>query len=153
MDTRPSISTGRAGSRTTVPAFGALHHVEITVTDLARSAAWYRELLGMELLTEQRHRGGRVVLWRPGTAVVIGLDEHVAEAGEQFACRRAGLDHILMSVPSRGELDAWHAWLTSRGVCCSEVRDVTEPFPFAQVSFTDPDGVALELIHAPVPVR
>jgi glyoxylase I family protein len=34
---------------------------------------------------------------------------------------------------------------------CSAVRDVTEPMPFALLTFTDPDGVAFELIHVPAP--
>lgn len=149
METTVPTTTGPA---TAAPAIGDLHHVGITVTNLARSVAWYQEVLGMELLMEELHAGGRtVVLWRPGTGVDIGLDEHHANEGEPFACHRTGLDHVSMSVPTRGGLDTWHAWLTGRGVPCSAVRDVTEPFPFALLSFTDPDGVALELIHAPAP--
>jgi glyoxylase I family protein len=144
-DTAPSADAG-----TTPPDVTTLHHVGITVTDLARSVAWYREVLGMVPVMEERYAGGRtVVLVRPGTAVDIGLDEHEANEGERFAPHRTGLDHVSIAVPSRAELDVWHAHLTARGVECGAVRDVTEPIRFALLTFTDPDGVALELIHIP----
>src|SRR5690348_8538869 len=83
------------------PALGAIHHVGITVTDLARSVAWYRRVLGM-VVAEERYPGGRtVVLIRPGTAVDIGLDDHDANEGERFAPHRTGLDHVSLAVPSR----------------------------------------------------
>ena len=152
MSTGLSTEVSAAAPATAAPALSTLHHVGITVTDLARSVTWYQEMLGMVVLMEERYPGGRtVVLMRPGTGVDIGLDEHDANEGEPFACHRTGLDHISLSVPTRAELDEWHAWLTSRGIPCSDVRDITEPFPFSLFSFTDPDGVALELIHAPVP--
>jgi glyoxylase I family protein len=150
MSTTPATTVRPAGARTGPPAVASLHHVGITVTDLTRSLAWYREVLGMVPVMEERYPGGRtVVLLRPGTAVDIGLDEHEANEGERFAPHRTGLDHLSVSVPTRGDLDAWHDHLTSLGVECSEVRDITEPMPFSLVTFSDPDGVALELIHVP----
>jgi glyoxylase I family protein len=135
---------------TAMPTIAALHHVGITVTDLARSVAWYGEMLGMMPVMEERRPGGRtVVLMRPGTTVDIGFDEHEANQGEPFGCHRTGLDHLSLAVANRTELDAWHEWLTGRDVECSDVRDITEPVPFALFTFTDPDGVALELIYAP----
>jgi glyoxylase I family protein len=131
------------------PPLAALHHVGITVTDLARSVAWYGEVLGMVPVMEERYPGGRtVVLIRPGSAVDIGLDEHETNDGEPFACHRTGLDHLSLSVDSRAELDTWRAWLSTHGVACSPIREVTDPMPFAVFQFTDPDGVALELIYA-----
>jgi glyoxylase I family protein len=130
------------------PAVTTLHHLGITVTDLTRSVTWYREVLGMVPIMEEHYPGGRtVVLNRPGTAVDIGLDDHEDNEGERFAPHRTGLDHLSIAVPSRPELDTWHAHLTARGVECSPVRDIDGPMRFALVTFSDPDGVALELIH------
>lgn len=102
--------------------------------------------------------GGALSRWAdrragpPGQRTVdIGLDEHEANEGERFAPHRTGLDHVALAVPSRAELDTWQAHLTACGVECSAVRDVTEPMPFALLTFTDPDGVAFELIHMPAP--
>jgi glyoxylase I family protein len=154
MDTALAAETGPAHTTPTPtpPALATIHHVGITVTDLTRSLAWYREVLGMVPVMEERYPGGRtIVLVRPGTAVDIGLDEHEANEGERFAPHRTGMDHVSLAVPSRAELDTWQAHLTACGVECSAVRDVTEPMPFALLTFTDPDGVALELIHVPAP--
>lgn len=130
------------------PALAALHHIGITVTDLERSVRWYGEMLGMVQWMEERYPGGRTAgLMRPGTHVHLGLDAHERNAGEPFAPHRTGLDHLALSTTSRDELDAWHAYLVERGVDCSEVRDVLEPAPFALFTFTDPDGVAIEIIH------
>ena len=37
---------------------GGLHHVGITVSDLDRSLAFYRDLLGMEVVFTQEKEGG-----------------------------------------------------------------------------------------------
>jgi glyoxylase I family protein len=142
--TTPTAATVEA------PPLGTIHHVGITVTDLARSVAWYCDVLGMVPVMEESYPGGRtVVLFRPGSAVDIGLDEHEVNEGERFAPHRTGLDHVSLGVASRADLDAWHRHLVGRGVDCSAVREVTEPLPFALLTFADPDGVALELIHMP----
>jgi len=136
------------------PPLAALHHVGITVTDQERSIRWYREMLGMVQWGEERHPGGRTaLLMRPGTHVHLGLDSHEANAGEAFAPHRTGLDHLSFMITTREELEAWHAHLTGRGVGCSEVRDVViESVPASLLTFTDPDGVALEMIYmAPTP--
>jgi glyoxylase I family protein len=146
MHERQTAPTAVAGD--TIPALVGLHHVGITVTDLERSLHWYREMLGCVPVFEETYPGGRVVvLVRPGTAVDIGLDFHERNEGEPFAAHRTGLDHLALSTTSRAELDAWHAHLTAKGVACSEIKDITEPFPFSLFSFTDPDGVALEIFH------
>ena len=68
---------------------------------------------------------------------------------KQLAALHAGtgLDHLALSAPTRAELDAWRAYLTAKGVECSEIKDITEPLAFSLFSFTDPDGVALEIFY------
>jgi glyoxylase I family protein len=130
------------------PPLASLHHVGITVTDLDRSVTWYGEMLGMVQWMEETYPGGRTAgLMRPGTHVHVGLDAHDRNDGEDFAPHRTGLDHLCFGVASRAELDDWRAHLTARGVACSEIRDYTEPIPFALFTFADPDGVALELMY------
>lgn len=143
---KPTTTTPEADVQ--IPALVNLHHVGITVTDLQRSIRWYGEMLGMVVVMEATYPGGRVVVMiRPGTAVDIGLDWHEANEGEAFAPHRTGLDHLALGTTSRAELDAWHAYLVGKGVECSEIRDVTEPLAFSLFSFTDPDGVALEMFY------
>jgi hypothetical protein len=72
---------------------------------------------------------------------------HVQEARRRVdpadPVRRARLD-ALDAVIALGD---WHAHLTGRGVACGEIRDYAEPVPFSLFTFTDPDGVALELMY------
>lgn len=146
MQETQTASSADTGTR--IPELTALHHVGITVTDLERSEQWYGEMLGMVRVMEHFYPGGRVVvLVRPGTAVDIGLDSHECNEGEPFAPHRTGLDHLALSAPSRAELDSWHTYLTAKGVECSDIKDITEPLAFSLFSFTDPDGIALEIFY------
>lgn len=132
----------------TPPGLAALHHVGITVTDLERSVHWYGEVFGMVQWMKECFPGGRSAgLMRPGTNVFLGLMAHEGNAGEGFAPHRTGLDHLTFAATTRDELRGWHAHLISRGVDCSDVREYGEPMPFALFTFSDPDGVALEIIH------
>jgi glyoxylase I family protein len=145
MEARTATATT---TDTPIPALAGLHHVGITVTDLERSVQWYSEMLGLVQVMEHFYPGGRVIVMvRPGTAVDIGLDYHERNEGEPFSPHRTGLDHLALSATTRAELDAWHAYLTGKGVECSEIKDITEPLAFSLFSFTDPDSVALEIFY------
>lgn len=129
------------------PPLTGIHHVGITVTDLARSLAWYTEMLGMVHWGEERYPGGRTaLLMRPDHSVHLGLDEHERNAREPFEPHRTGLDHLSLAVASRADLERWHAVLTARGADCDPVKEVVAPAPCALFSLRDPDGVALEII-------
>ena len=141
-DTAPSPDLG-----TTPPGVTTLHHVGITVTDLARSVAWYREVLGMVPVMEEHYAGGRtVVLVRPGAAVDIGLDEHEANEGERFAPHRTGLDHISFGLPDSAALEQWRARLDELGIAHGGVKKAHYG---SGISFRDPDNIGLEFFIAP----
>ena len=130
------------------PPLVALHHIGLTVTDLERSVRWYGQMLGLVQWMEETYPGGRTAcLVRPGTHVHIGLDSHTANEGEPFGPHRTGLDHLSLAVSSRSELDQWHAHLTDNGVECSTIKECFEPARFSLFTFSDPDGIAFELIH------
>ncbi|MBA0125321.1 VOC family protein [Haloechinothrix sp. YIM 98757] len=142
------LTTPSTPNTETPDGLAALHHVGITVTDLERSVQWYSEMLGMVQWMEEKFPGGRSAgMMRPGTQVYLGLITHDQGEGESFAPHRTGLDHLSFSAATRDELRAWHAHLSDRGVPCSDVREYREPIPFALFTFTDPDGVALEVMH------
>ena len=92
----------------TIPPVSSIHHIGITVCDVAASEAWYARVLGFERLMLGPHNGGTgytVLIHRPGTTVDIGLDHHDANEGESFAEHRTGLDHLSISVARRDDLD------------------------------------------------
>ena len=132
---------------------GAIHHLRLTVTDVARSREFYTTLLGFEVAAESPPPGdpaaeavypllwGGVVLVRDG--FLMGL-RPVAPAGDRFDENRVGLDHLSFSVGSREELDAAVELLDERGVPHGEIKTL-EGFGIHVLPFRDPDNIQLEL--------
>ncbi len=131
-----------------------LHHLRITVTDLARSRAFYEDVLGFEVAAESpgdpsdpavrddpAQLYGGVVFATNG--ILFGL-RPVAAGGDAFVSTRVGLDHVSFAVASRADLEAAAAALQERGIEHGEVIEMA-PFGIAILSFSDPDGVHLEL--------
>ena len=64
-----------------MPDIASIHHVSFTVTDLDRSVAWYKEVLGLAELMREDHpdrNGYAIVLGKPETALSASrlLEEH-----------------------------------------------------------------------------
>jgi len=122
-----------------------LFETHLTVSDLGRSTAFYRDVVGLELAYEVPERGA-AFLWagRPGRAMLglwslgsapLGLSLHVAFS--------ATLDDVLVA----------GARLRSLGVTPLSFfgEETDEPsvigwMPAAAVYFRDPDGHLLELL-------
>lgn len=142
----------RAQSAEPTSHLAGLHHVGLTVSDVAASEVWYGRVIGLRRMFVESHYGGdgegyAVILGAEGLPFNVGLDHHPDNAGERFDHTRTGLDHVCFCVPDRAALDAWAAHLTREGVVHSGVTAV-DGTPFAVVNFRDPDGIALELICA-----
>jgi len=131
-----------------------VHHIRLTVTDLARSRAFYSEVLGFEVAAESdgdphdpavrddpTKLYGGVVFQTNG--MLFGL-RPVADADDRFVSERVGLDHLSFTVASRDALVDAAAKLEERDVPHGDVIDLAA-FGIAILSFSDPDGVHLEL--------
>ena len=131
-----------------------LHHLRLTVTDLQRSRAFYTEVLGFEVAAESpgdpsdpavradpAQLYGGVVFATNG--ILFGL-RPVAAGDDVFVAERVGLDHVSFAVASRADLDAAAAKLEARGIEHGEIMELPS-FGLAILSFSDPDGVHLEL--------
>ena len=125
-----------------------LHHVTVICSDLQRTTAFYRDLLGLALVRETvndddpdaRH------FWfgHPGDGgVLVSFMEYPAlEPG------RVGVGsthHFAFAVASAAELAAWRDWLRSREVACT---DVFERGGLRSIYLRDPDGHIVELATA-----
>ena len=128
-----------------------IHHVRLTVTDLARSREFYSEVLGFDVAAESEGSpddpaqlyGGMVFVTN---GMLFGL-RPVAPGDDRFVSERVGLDHLSFTVASRDALVEAKDRLEERGVPHGEVVDL-EAFGIAILSFSDPDGVHLELTAA-----
>jgi glyoxylase I family protein len=125
-----------------MPTITNIHHVAFTVTDVQRSAAWYRDLLGMvEVLAGDDDTVCYRVLAHPASGVVIGLRQYASGANDAFDELRTGLDHLAFGVTSAEELDAWQSELAARDIPFTPAAET----PIGTVVvFRDPDGVQLE---------
>jgi catechol 2,3-dioxygenase-like lactoylglutathione lyase family enzyme len=130
-----------------MPPITGVHHLSLTVTDLDASAAWYREVFGLQQVMEETHEGGRaLVFMQPETGVFLGLHAHDGNDGRPFGESRTGLDHVSFSVGSRDDLAEWEKTLRDRGAVVSPISD--QPWGSVLV-FRDPDNIQLELCAPP----
>lgn len=134
----------------------AIDHLDLVVTSLERSLAFYRELLeplgyvrASEIVGE---RGERVVyLGRPGGMGSVSLRERRSEAHPVPYDRYAvGLHHLAFAATSREQVDERAAWLRARGAHIETAPRAYDYAPgYYAVFFHDPDGLKLELVHRP----
>ncbi len=130
----------------------SIAHIRLTVTDIARSRAFYERVFGWPVAVEvpadadQATRdalaflfGGVIYQFGDG---LVGL--RPVESGS-FDEDRVGLDHLAFAVGSRAELDEAAATLDGIGVAHGEIKDIGQGFI---LEFRDPDNIALEL-YAP----
>ena len=118
------------------------HHIAFTVRDADRSAAFYRDLLGMQVLMEGNEEEVRFrILAHPQSGWVIGVRQYPGHADGEFSEFRTGLDHFAFTVDTRAELEAWQARLDEQGVPYTPIAET----PIGTVIvFRDPDNIQLE---------
>jgi glyoxylase I family protein len=126
-------------------------HVRLTVTDIARSRAFYDQVFALPVAFEvpadadEQTReslgflyGG--VIYRLGSGL-LGL-RPVAPDGDRFDEDRVGLDHLSFRLADASAVHAAAAQLDELGVPHAGVKDLGRA---VLLEFRDPDGIALEL--------
>jgi len=120
-----------------------VHHIRLIVTDPVRSRDFYTSLLNFKVAAELPPgyvlSNGNILL-----GVTPPWDASQAIPGDRFSPHRVGLDHLSFGVANRAELHKAAALFDERGVEHGEVRDLP-PFGIIILSFSDPDGIQLEL--------
>jgi catechol 2,3-dioxygenase-like lactoylglutathione lyase family enzyme len=127
---------------------GALHHVDLTVSDFRRSKDFYAKvlpLMGFERLPKEFG----AVAWRG--ASIIAIQPAKPEERDRIHSRYApGLHHLAFRAPSRAAVDGLHAELVTLGVV---ILDPPTDYPYSAgyyaVFFADPDRMKLEYVHCP----
>ena len=128
-----------------------IHHLDLVVTSLERSVAFYRELL--EPLGYSRVGGivgeqGEDVRYVSGGGASIGIRE--AKVAGEYDRYRVGVHHVAFEAPSRDVVDERHRWAVERSVEIESPPKEYDYMPgYYAFFFYDPDGIKLEIVHAP----
>ena len=136
-----------------IPLPSGFSHVRLTVTDIARSRAFYERVFGFTVAYEAPPEdsdqstkdalgflfGGVIYSFGPGN--LLGL-RPVAQTGDAFDEDRVGLDHLAFRLSSKDDLDAAVAVLDELGIRHDGPKNLGVMWI---LEFRDPDGVALEL--------
>ena len=132
-----------------MPEIMGFSHIDLTVTDCARTAAWWADVLGFTLVNQVRRDTYECqsLIHPASIAVTVMTHDGTVEAGP-FDERRVGLDHLAFRVVDRDELQRWVAHLDERGVPHTGIID-TGYGP--TVVFRDPDNMQLEFYVHPNP--
>lgn len=136
----------------------SVHHVQITVRDMAVSVPFYDRLmprLGLQRRTEstiESHALHVVEYSTPRFAFAIS-SPRASVAGERLHRRRPGsLHHLAFRADSRAEVDRLYGELRQIGATIvSPPRAYAEYVPpgYYAVFFKDPDGIKYEIVHTP----
>lgn len=142
MDIAEGIAT--AGSAV-APTSGAIHHLEIYVTDLEASARFWGWLLGRFGYEPFQEWDDGISFRTPGTYLVFVA---APDAGTSLNRRQPGLNHIAFGLATTSDVDDLRADLAGR-----EVRLLYDDrYPHAggadhyAVFFEDPDGIKVEVV-------
>jgi glyoxylase I family protein len=120
------------------------HHVSLSVSDLGKSAEWYRETLGFETDAEIEGNGFRRSRLRaPGSGLTLTLTAHEQQSGEPFDERRAGVDHIAFNAGSAEAVQELKGRFEELGVVHSDVKQAASGS--AMITLRDPDNIQLEV--------
>jgi catechol 2,3-dioxygenase len=118
-----------------LPASLRVGTVELTVTDLERSVAFYENAIGLEL---HRREDGRAALGAGGEDLLVLVEE----ADARPAGRHAGLYHFALLHPSRLELArAAHRLAATR----TRISGASDHGISEAIYLPDPDGNGIEL--------
>jgi catechol 2,3-dioxygenase-like lactoylglutathione lyase family enzyme len=129
---------------------GVVHHIDLTVRDVAASAPFYDALLGFlgyarvkqeaDLHVWDLIRDGR---FAGGVALRAARSRH---PHDRYA---AGLHHLAFHAADRADVDRAHALMADKG---ATILDPPADYPqygagYYAVFLADPDGLKLEVVH------
>ena len=131
-----------------MPELMGISHIDLTVSDCDRAAAWWQDVVvGFTLVnrTSTDTFETRSMVHPSGVAVTVMCHNGTAEMGA-FDERRVGLDHLAFRVADTDELQRWVTHLDEKGVTHSGIIDIGYG---ATVVFRGPDNMQLEFYVHP----
>ncbi len=133
---------------------GLISHLDLNVSDPARSIPFYGlllEYLGLERVDEEDGRCVWAQQLPGGTWWGIEIRAPRGEAPRSHHERYSpGIDHLAFHAESRADVDGVYQLLVAAG---HEVADPPAEYDYTDdyyaVAFDDPDGIRLEVVHEP----
>jgi glyoxylase I family protein len=133
-----------------------VHHVDLVVSSIERSLAFYRDLLGplgFTRIGEVEGERGETIWYLGGPGSSVGL----RQAPDQKTLRLGGVDryeiglhHVAFEAHSHAVVDERHEWLVAAGATIESPPSEYSYMPgYYAVFFYDPDGIKLEIVHVP----
>ena len=137
-----------------MPVRGSISHLDLNVSDPARSLPFYGLVLGHLGLHQSLVSADRCI-WEQSLPGGGSWGIEVRAPREPTAGRRheryaPGIDHLALHAESRADVDGLHAALMNAGY---DVADPPAEYDYTPgyyaVAFDDPDGIRLEVVHEP----
>ena len=134
---------------------GSLSHVDLTVTDLSRSAPFYDQVLGKLGYERLPEAGAGAPCWgvsdAAGGVFSIALQPARPGSADRPHDRYApGLHHLAFHVDSRADVDGFYQFLQEiRAAILDAPAEYSYTPGYYAVFFADPDGLKLEVVHEP----
>jgi len=129
---------------------GGVHHIDLTVRDVAASAPFYEALLGFLGYVRVKRQPALHVwdLVRDGR-IVGGIALRAAQSERRHDRYSAGLHHLAFHAADRADVDRAHALMAETG---ATILDPPADYPqygagYYAAFFSDPDGLKLEVVH------
>ena len=130
-----------------MPRLNGSTHINLTVSDIARSSEWYCRVLGFTVVREATPEESGFTfhtLVHSGSLASVVLGQADEPDPSPFTERRIGLHHLAFHVPDRADLPEWAAHLDSVGVEHSGVKELFLEAGHG-IWLRDPDDIWLEL--------
>lgn len=116
-----------------------IHHIELTVSNLETSKAFYKKLPGLKIVANYP---GFIMF--SGNGFYFGITDHKGRQKEKrFDELNVGLDHFSFSVEHKEELDEAIEFFDRGKIAHGEIKKLSNGQ--LVLAFRDPDNIQLEL--------
>lgn len=123
----------------------AVHHLTLTVTDLARAIEFYTTNLGFQKAMDLSPT--RVLLANGKAILALTEAPDLARVipNDRFDENRVGLDHVSLNVNNHNKLEEAVRHFDEQGISHGEIKDLGPGLGVYVLAFRDPDNIQLEL--------
>jgi catechol 2,3-dioxygenase-like lactoylglutathione lyase family enzyme len=131
---------------------GTIHHIDLTVSDLMVSAAFYEMVLGFLGYRRTSTRPDYVDWNLPGgDGLLCSVGLKAARSDRQHDRYSVGLHHLAWHAADRADVDSLHELLVGQKAAILDPPTEYQAYGagYYAVFFADPDGLKLEFVHYP----